>query len=180
MCQFTKKLSLITVFAFLHSEVITHQALWQHIFLIGIHYMLDWTATARHGVKEKEAQKDQIIQEICLERIYSEKLSVNSRLQGIINAQKLIFHAKHKFCIILNNSSSPNLVLKSHKICSEENRKKSRHNKNAFFHWHFFWFYRQWSYMKIFVVTQPPMKLLYIRLQKEQLLKWVANRKSSH
>ena len=133
MCQFTKKLSLITVFAFLHSEVITHQALWQHIFLIGIHYMLDWTATARHGVKEKEAQKDQIIQEICLERIYSEKLSVNSRLQGIINAQKLIFHAKHKFCIILNYSSSPNLVLKSHKICSEENRKKSRHNKNAFF-----------------------------------------------
>ena len=133
MCQFTKKLSLITVFAFLHSEVITHQALWQHIFLIGIHYMLDWTATARHGVKEKEAQKDQIIQEICLERIYSEKLSVNSRLQGIINAQKLIFHAKHKFCIILNYSSSPNLVLKSHKICSEENHKKSRHNKNAFF-----------------------------------------------
>ena len=29
-----------------------------HFFLIGIHYMQDWTATTRYGVKEKEAQQD--------------------------------------------------------------------------------------------------------------------------
>ena len=40
-------------------------------FLIGIHSMQGWTATTKHGVKEKEAQRDYSIQEICLERAYS-------------------------------------------------------------------------------------------------------------
>ena len=33
-------------------------------------------------LQEKEAQKDYSIQEICLERTYSEKMSVNSRLEA--------------------------------------------------------------------------------------------------
>ena len=41
-------------------------------FLIGIHSMQGWTATTRHGVTRKEAQKkDYKIQKICLERTYS-------------------------------------------------------------------------------------------------------------
>ena len=40
-------------------------------FLIGIHTMQGWTATTRHGVTRKEAQKDYSIQEICLERTCS-------------------------------------------------------------------------------------------------------------
>ena len=32
---------------------------------------------------EKETQKDEGVQEICLERTYSQKMSVNSRLKAI-------------------------------------------------------------------------------------------------
>ena len=39
--------------------------------LIRINSMQGWTATTRHGVTKKEAQKDKSIQEICLERTYS-------------------------------------------------------------------------------------------------------------
>ena len=46
--------------------------------------MQSWTATKKYGVKEKEAQKDLGIQEICfLERTYSEKVSVNSWFKAI-------------------------------------------------------------------------------------------------
>ena len=43
------------------------------------------TATTRHEVrrKKKEAQKDQSIKEISLERTYSKKVSVNSILKAI-------------------------------------------------------------------------------------------------
>ena len=40
---------------------------------------------------EKEAQKDYSIQEICLERTFSQKMSVNSRLK----ATKIIGQGKH-------------------------------------------------------------------------------------
>ena len=45
-----------------------------------------------HGAtKKKEAQKDHSIQEICLERTYSLKMSVNSRLK----ATKIVGQRKH-------------------------------------------------------------------------------------
>ena len=44
-------------------------------------------------LQEKEAQKDYSIQEICLERTYSEKMSVNSRLEAtkIIGQRKAFY-----------------------------------------------------------------------------------------
>ena len=49
---------------------------------VGIHSMQGWTATTRHGFTRKKITKRlKHIQEICLERTYSQKVSVNSRLK---------------------------------------------------------------------------------------------------
>ena len=46
-------------------------------------------------LQEKEIQKDYSIQQICLERTYSLKVSVNSRLKAIwIMDQKKAFHGQ--------------------------------------------------------------------------------------
>ena len=42
-------------------------------------------------LQEKEAQKDHSIQDICLERTYSKKMSLNSRLK----ATQIIDEGKH-------------------------------------------------------------------------------------
>ena len=53
-------------------------------FLIGVNSKQGWTATMRHKLQEKEAQKGESIQEICLERTYSQQVFVNSRLKGYL------------------------------------------------------------------------------------------------
>ena len=47
-------------------------------------------------LQEKEAQKDYSIQEICLERTYSERMSVNSRLEAtkIIGQRKAFYRQR--------------------------------------------------------------------------------------
>ena len=44
--------------------------------------MQGWTATTRHGIARKQAKKDYRIEKICLERIYNQKMSVNSGLKA--------------------------------------------------------------------------------------------------
>ena len=62
---------------------------------IKIHSMQGWTATTRHGVTGKKEQKDYSIQEICLERTYSWKMTVNSRLKATkIIGQRKSFYRK--------------------------------------------------------------------------------------
>ena len=53
------------------------------IFLIGIHSMQGWTTTTRHGVTRKRNSKRWRHTGNCLERTYSLKMSVNSRLKAI-------------------------------------------------------------------------------------------------
>ena len=55
-----------------------------HFFLIEIHSMQGWTATVMHGVTRKRSTK--LLKhtgKLFVERTYSEKVSVNSRLTAI-------------------------------------------------------------------------------------------------
>ena len=53
--------------------------------------MQGWTATTRHGVTRKKSTKR--LKEICLERTYRKKVSVNSRLKATkIISQKKAFY----------------------------------------------------------------------------------------
>ena len=65
-------------------------------FLIGVHSMQGWTAFTRHGVTRKEAQKRLRIQNICLERNYSCKMSANFGLKAtkIIGQRKAFYRQR--------------------------------------------------------------------------------------
>ena len=55
--------------------------------------MRDWIATTRHGVTRNRSTKRLQHQEICLERTYSQKMSVNSRLKATkIKGQRKAFY----------------------------------------------------------------------------------------
>ena len=58
--------------------------------------MQDWTATMRHGVTRKRRKKGYSIKEICLERTYSQKVSVNSRFKAtkIIDQRKAFYRQR--------------------------------------------------------------------------------------
>ena len=55
--------------------------------------MQDYTATMRHGVTRKRSTKRLKHTGICLERTYSQKISVNSRLRAtkIIGQRKALY-----------------------------------------------------------------------------------------
>ena len=64
-------------------------------FLIGIHSMQGWTATTRHGVTRKKAQKRLQVTENLL-KTYSQKVSVNSGLKTtkIISQMKAFYRQR--------------------------------------------------------------------------------------
>ena len=63
--------------------ITSHQPLFTALSFFGFHSMQGWAAPTRHGVTKKEVQKGWSIQEISLEKAYSQKASVNSRLKAI-------------------------------------------------------------------------------------------------
>ena len=72
MATFTISTELVVTLKYYYEKNIS--VVRRHHFdflLIGIHSMQGWTASTRHGVTRKEAQKDYRVQKICLERTYS-------------------------------------------------------------------------------------------------------------